>query len=30
MLHSFWYEKASDTFGAIVQKDPTCGGACQT
>src|SRR5271154_1294122 len=25
MLHSFWYEKASDTFGAIAQKDPTCG-----
>ncbi len=25
MLHSFWYEKASDTFGAIARKDPTCG-----
>jgi hypothetical protein len=25
MLHSFWYEKASDTFAAVVQKDPTCG-----
>jgi hypothetical protein len=25
MLHSFWYEKASDTFAAIAQKDPTCG-----
>jgi hypothetical protein len=25
MLHSFWYEKASNTFAAIAQKDPTCG-----
>ena len=25
MLHSFWYEKASDTFAAIAQKDPSCG-----
>ncbi len=25
MLHSFWYEKASDTFTAVAQKDPTCG-----
>jgi hypothetical protein len=25
MLHSFWYEKASDTFAAIAAKDPTCG-----
>jgi hypothetical protein len=25
MLHSFWYEKASDTFAAIAQRDPTCG-----
>jgi len=25
MLHSFWYEKASDTFAAIAEKDPTCG-----
>src|SRR5208282_121678 len=25
MLHSFWYEKASGTFGAVAQKDPTCG-----
>jgi len=25
MLHSFWYEKASDTFVAIAEKDPTCG-----
>src|ERR1700681_118757 len=25
MLHSFWYEKASDTFTAVGQKDPTCG-----
>lgn len=25
MLHSFWYEKASETFAAIAEKDPTCG-----
>jgi hypothetical protein len=25
MLHSFWYEKANDTFDAIAEKDPTCG-----
>jgi len=25
MLHSFWYEKANDTFAAIAQKDATCG-----
>ena len=25
MLHSFWYEKASDTFVAVAQKDPACG-----
>lgn len=25
MLHSFWYEKASATFAAITEKDPTCG-----
>lgn len=25
MLHSFWYEKARDTFAAIAQKDPSCG-----
>ncbi len=25
MLHSFWYEKASDTFTAVAEKDPTCG-----
>ncbi len=25
MLHSFWYEKASATFSAIAEKDPTCG-----
>src|SRR5277367_748360 len=25
MLHSFWYEKANDTFAAVAQKDPTCG-----
>ena len=25
MLHSFWYEKARETFGAVAEKDPTCG-----
>lgn len=25
MLHSFWYEKAKDTFAAVAKKDPTCG-----
>jgi hypothetical protein len=25
MLHSFWYEKAHDTFADVAQKDPTCG-----
>ena len=25
MLHSFWYEKASDAFAAIAEKDSTCG-----
>jgi len=25
MLHSFWYEKASDTFAAVAEKDSTCG-----
>jgi tetratricopeptide (TPR) repeat protein len=25
MLHSFWYEKASETFAAVAQKDATCG-----
>ena len=25
MLHSFWYDKASDTFAAVTQKDPACG-----
>ncbi len=25
MLHSFWYEKASDAFAAVAEKDPTCG-----
>ena len=25
MLHSFWYEKASDTFSAVTEKDPACG-----
>jgi hypothetical protein len=25
MLHSFWYEKARETFAAVAQKDPSCG-----
>jgi tetratricopeptide (TPR) repeat protein len=25
MLHSFWYEKANETFSAVAEKDPTCG-----
>jgi tetratricopeptide (TPR) repeat protein len=25
MLHSFWYEKASDTFAAVAERDPACG-----
>jgi tetratricopeptide (TPR) repeat protein len=25
MLHSFWYEKASETFAAVAKQDPTCG-----
>jgi hypothetical protein len=25
MLHSFWYEKASDTFARVAEKDPACG-----
>ena len=25
MLHSFWYEKASKTFAAVAEKDPSCG-----
>ena len=25
MLHSFWYEKAKETFAAVTEKDPTCG-----
>ena len=25
MLHSFWYEKAHDTFAAVAEKDSTCG-----
>jgi tetratricopeptide (TPR) repeat protein len=25
MLHSFWYEKARDTFADVAEKDPTCG-----
>jgi hypothetical protein len=25
MLHSFWYEKARDTFATVAEKDPTCG-----
>jgi tetratricopeptide (TPR) repeat protein len=24
MLHSFWYEKANETFAHVAQKDPTC------
>jgi hypothetical protein len=28
MLHSFWFEKASDTFAAVADKDPTCAMAC--
>ena len=24
MLHSFWYEKANETFAQIAQKDPGC------
>jgi tetratricopeptide (TPR) repeat protein len=24
MLHSFWYEKASETFADVAQKDPAC------
>ena len=24
MLHSFWYEKANETFAQIAQKDPRC------
>jgi tetratricopeptide (TPR) repeat protein len=24
MLHSFWYEKANETFAQIAQRDPTC------
>jgi hypothetical protein len=24
MLHSFWYEKASDTLATLAEKDPTC------
>ena len=24
MLHSFWFEKASDTFTAVADKDPSC------
>jgi hypothetical protein len=24
MLHSFWYEKANETFAQVTQKDPTC------
>jgi len=24
MLHSFWFEKASETFAAVAEKDPTC------
>ena len=25
MLHSFWYEKARETFRVVAEKDPTCG-----
>jgi hypothetical protein len=25
MLHSFWYEKARETFAAVAEKDPKCG-----
>jgi hypothetical protein len=25
MLHSFWYEKAAETFAAVGEKDPACG-----
>jgi hypothetical protein len=25
MLHSFWYEKASETFARVAAKDPACG-----
>lgn len=25
MLHSFWCEKAKDTFAAVAEKDPACG-----
>jgi tetratricopeptide (TPR) repeat protein len=25
MLHSFWYEKASETFASVAEKDPACG-----
>ena len=25
MLHSFWYEKAAETFAAVAEKDPKCG-----
>jgi len=24
MLHSFWFEKASDTFAAVAEQDPKC------
>jgi len=25
MLHSFWYEKASEAFAGVAEKDPACG-----
>jgi hypothetical protein len=25
MLHSFWHEKAIDSFAAVADKDPSCG-----
>jgi len=24
MLHSFWYEKANETFTQVAQRNPTC------
>jgi hypothetical protein len=25
MLHSFWYDRAAETFAAVAEKDPACG-----
>jgi tetratricopeptide (TPR) repeat protein len=25
MLHSFWYERANETFASVAEKDPNCG-----